>query len=104
MRDTLKSEHQRVTRAQLLLDVPVRAAAEVPGFRPDVYRAAFKRLVAQEQPFFAEARACGHCGDLAAEEPLADADWVDFLSYIQFKALLQQLPLRAWCGPALARP
>lgn len=82
---------------QLLLDVPVRAAGEVPGFRQDTYRASFKRLVAQEQPFFAEAAACGHCGDVAVDEALADADWVDFLSYIQFKALLQQLPLRAWC-------
>ncbi|KAK9818107.1 hypothetical protein WJX72_007250 [[Myrmecia] bisecta] len=54
------------------------------------------KLRAREQRAFRSAGACGGCGsadpggDLRPAN-LRDRDWVDFLSYVQFKAIAQQL-------------
>ena len=78
------------------------AAGQLPAPPPlpalDVcrYRADFEALLRQELPFFRDAGACGHCGAVEGPGALTDRAWLDFLSYIQFKALGRQL------GAALA--
>lgn len=82
--------------AQLLLDAPAAAAATIPGFDQTRFQADVTRLQAQELPYYAENAACGHCG---ASSDATDADWLDFQTYVLFKAVLRQVPLSAWCAP-----
>jgi hypothetical protein len=46
-------------------------------------------LYAQELPYFEDRGMCGNCG-LTGD--LSEVDWFDFLSYIQYKAILRQFP------------
>ena len=83
-------------RVQMLLEAPLAAAAEVqPDFDKAQYMRRFTQLAAQEQDYFQRAGACGHCGARADD---SDAAWLDFRSYVQFKALAQQVPIAAWCA------
>ena len=79
---------------QLLLDAPVAAAQQRNDFDLAQYQVTFKKLYDQELPYFERKGLCGHCG---SKDDKADGDWLDFLSYIQFKALFKQVPVPAWC-------
>lgn len=69
----------------------------MPAFSLKRYEQDFARLEEQELPYFVENAACGHCGARADD---SDADWLDFRIYVQFKALLRQIPVAAWCAPS----
>jgi hypothetical protein len=51
------------------------------------YKQDFSMLYAQELPYFEDRGMCGNCG-LTGD--LSDVDWFDFLSYVQYKAILRQ--------------
>jgi len=85
----------------LLLAAPLDAldAGEVgiPWSRA-AYAEDYARLMAQELPYYQQAGTCGHCG---ASDTLDDAAWVDFRSYIQWKAISRQLTgYRSTSAPA----
>lgn len=52
------------------------------------YGADFQTLMSQELPYFRAAGTCGNCGDTS---DLSDRAWVDFLAYVQWKAIARQL-------------
>jgi hypothetical protein len=74
----------------------LRAAREQPGFDERAFSADAARLADQELPYFRNKGACGHCGGeggVGGDED--DAEWLDFRSYVQFKAIARQVPLGA---------
>lgn len=78
---------------------PLVSSAEVgiPWSRA-AYAEDYARLMAQELPYYQQAGTCGHCG---ASDTLDDAAWVDFRSYIQWKAISRQLTgYRSTSAPA----
>jgi hypothetical protein len=63
------------------------------------YEEDYSRLLSQELPYYREAGTCGGCGSSA--DAAGDAEWVDFQSYIQWKAIARQLTgYRASARPA----
>jgi hypothetical protein len=63
------------------------AGSSIPTFDLQRFQTDVRLLTARERPFFEAAAACGACG----AKGLSDAGWLDFLSYIHFKALAAQL-------------
>ncbi|PRW60604.1 hypothetical protein C2E21_1285 [Chlorella sorokiniana] len=64
---------------------------QLPRLDEQRYRQDFEALLEQELPYFQQAKSCGHCGSTAGAAALTDRQWFDFQSYIQYKALAQQL-------------
>jgi hypothetical protein len=81
---------------QELLRAPLEAATRVcPSFNESLYQTDSQRLLQQELPYFRAIGLCGHCGD---STDMSNASYFDFISYIQYKALLKQVPAQAWCA------
>eukprot|EP01025_Chloroclados_australasicus_P018946 TRINITY_DN20132_c0_g1_i1.p1 TRINITY_DN20132_c0_g1~~TRINITY_DN20132_c0_g1_i1.p1 ORF type:complete len:379 (-),score=9.13 TRINITY_DN20132_c0_g1_i1:66-1202(-) len=63
----------------------------------DKYDHDYYALYSSELPSFSKAGICGHCGRNGNGD-LSDPDWIDFLSYVQYKAIAKQLPQKSLGG------
>eukprot|EP01025_Chloroclados_australasicus_P018947 TRINITY_DN20132_c0_g1_i2.p1 TRINITY_DN20132_c0_g1~~TRINITY_DN20132_c0_g1_i2.p1 ORF type:complete len:373 (-),score=18.09 TRINITY_DN20132_c0_g1_i2:66-1184(-) len=89
--------------AKQLLDLPLQALTEHDEMRKyldwnsDKYDHDYYALYSSELPSFSKAGICGHCGRNGNGD-LSDPDWIDFLSYVQYKAIAKQLPQKSLGG------
>lgn len=65
---------------------------ELPPLDMAQYQRDYAALLKRERPYFEAAGTCGACGTAGdSGAALADRDFFDFMSYIQFKALARQV-------------
>jgi hypothetical protein len=75
------------------------AAGLLPAWSQQRFDSDRQQLLQRELRYFQQAGACGHCG---ASGDLSDPDWLNFLSYIQYKAIARQVPQELRWAPASA--